>query len=65
MDIRVACEHACVSRKTLLKNMRTEQIFENLSDGKWLVDKLSIGGFSLEDLVQLDAIKLKILEGLR
>jgi len=54
-----------VSRKTLLKNTPTEQIFEKLSDGKWLVDKLSIGGFSLEDLVQLDAIKLKILEGLR
>lgn len=65
MDFRVACEHACVSRKTLLKNTPTEQIFEKLSDGKWLVDKLSIGGFSLEDLVQLDAIKLKILEGLR
>ena len=54
LDIDAACSYSSMSKNTLMRYVATNEIYGTKKGGKWIIDRLSIDRFMLEDADSLN-----------
>ncbi len=62
LPLQAACFYAGIAEKKMLKHVDNGDIYGQLDDGKWLIDRLSIDEYFLQGKKQVENILAKLTQ---